>query len=93
MRPSKVRTILICHVMQGSSICRKILRHGADGFTPPLKEGMMQIFIALKNPSPWLGLNSRTLGPMTSMLTSPKLTNTDVLGMCFKGTPRLKQAC
>jgi hypothetical protein len=30
---------------------------------------MLQIFIALKNPSPWLGLNSQTLVQMASMLT------------------------
>jgi hypothetical protein len=34
-----------------------ILQHGASGFTAPPKEGMLQIFIALKNPSLWLGLN------------------------------------
>jgi hypothetical protein len=27
----------------------KILRHGASGFTPPQKEGVLRIFIALKN--------------------------------------------
>jgi hypothetical protein len=31
---------------------RKILCHGADSFTSPLKEGLLWIFIALKNPSP-----------------------------------------
>jgi hypothetical protein len=41
-----------------------ILRHGADGFTSPPKQGALKIFIARKNPSPsaWtepgkLGLN------------------------------------
>jgi hypothetical protein len=33
----------------------KILRHGPDGFTSPPKEGFLQIFIALKNPSPFAG--------------------------------------
>jgi hypothetical protein len=28
----------------------KILQHGTDGFTSPLKKGMLHIFIALKNP-------------------------------------------
>jgi hypothetical protein len=32
-------------------------------------EGMLQIFIALKNPLPWPGLNLKTLGPMASTLT------------------------
>jgi hypothetical protein len=30
-------------------IC-KILKHGADGFTSPLKEGVLWTFIAIKNP-------------------------------------------
>jgi hypothetical protein len=49
--------------------CCKILWHGASGFTSPLKEGMLQIFITLKNPSPQLGLNMWTLGPMAGTLT------------------------
>jgi hypothetical protein len=32
-------------------LCREILRHGSDGFTSTPKEVMLQIFIALKNPS------------------------------------------
>jgi hypothetical protein len=47
----------------------KILLHGASGFTSPPKEGVLQIFIALKSPSPPPGLNPRTLGPMASTLT------------------------
>jgi hypothetical protein len=31
---------------------------------------MLQIFTALKNPSPLPGLNTRTLGPTASMLTT-----------------------
>jgi hypothetical protein len=49
--------------------CHKILRHGADGFTSPVKEGVLQIFIALKNTSLGRGLNPRTLGPVASTLT------------------------
>jgi hypothetical protein len=47
---------------------RKILRHGAGSFTSP-KEGLLLIFITLKNPSSSLSLNPRTLGLMTSTLT------------------------
>jgi hypothetical protein len=32
-------------------------------------EGMLRVFIPLKNPSPWLGSNLRTLGPVSSTLT------------------------
>jgi hypothetical protein len=36
---------------------RKILRHGTSGFTFHPKEGVLRIFIALKNPLPWSGSN------------------------------------
>jgi hypothetical protein len=49
---------------------RKILRHGTSGFASYLKEGVLQIFIALKNPSPWPGSNPRPLGPGASTLTT-----------------------
>jgi hypothetical protein len=33
---------------------------------------MLRIFIALKNPSPWLGSNSQPFGPKTStLITTP----------------------
>jgi hypothetical protein len=38
------------HIWNGSLTCRKILRHGVEGFTSPPKE-VVRIFIALKNPS------------------------------------------
>jgi hypothetical protein len=53
-----------------SLICRKILQHGAYGFTSHPKEGMLWIFVALKNPSPQPGLNPRPLGPVESTLTT-----------------------
>jgi hypothetical protein len=37
---------------KSSFTCRKILRHGTSGFTSHPKEGMVRIFIALKNPLP-----------------------------------------
>jgi hypothetical protein len=36
---------------------------------PPLKVGVLWIFIALKNLSPRLSLNPQNLGPMASILT------------------------
>jgi hypothetical protein len=53
-----------------SLACHKILWHWTFGFTSHLKEGVLRNFIALKNPSPWLGLNPRPLGPVSSMLTT-----------------------
>jgi hypothetical protein len=46
---------------------QKILWHGADGFTSP-KEGVLWIFIALKNQSPRPGLNPLTRVSMESTL-------------------------
>jgi hypothetical protein len=42
--------------------CHKILQHGTDRFTFSLKEGMLQIFIALKNPLPSAGFEPMSLG-------------------------------
>jgi hypothetical protein len=56
--------------IKGSLKCRKILRHGISGFTSHPKEGVLRIFIALKNPSPRPDLNSRPLGPVASTLTT-----------------------
>jgi hypothetical protein len=35
--------------------CHNILQYGADGFTPPPKEGVLRIFIVLNNSSPSVG--------------------------------------
>jgi hypothetical protein len=37
---------------------------------PIREEGVLRIFIALKNPSPWPGSNPRPLGPVASTLTT-----------------------
>jgi hypothetical protein len=49
---------------------RKILQHGASGFTPHPKKGVLRIFISLKNPSPWLDSNPQPLSPVASTLTT-----------------------
>jgi hypothetical protein len=49
---------------------RKMLRRGASGFTCHPKEGVLRIFIAFKNPSPWPGFNQRPLGPVAFTLTT-----------------------
>jgi hypothetical protein len=36
---------------------------------PIREEGVLRIFIALKNPSPWPGSNPQPLGPVASTLT------------------------
>jgi hypothetical protein len=41
--------------------CRNISRHGTSSFTSHPKEGVLRIFIALKNPLPWLGSNPQPL--------------------------------
>jgi hypothetical protein len=47
--------------------CSKILQHGASSFHP--KEGVLQIFISLKNPLPQPGSKPQHLGPMAGTLT------------------------
>jgi hypothetical protein len=59
--------------LKGSLTCRKILRHETSGFVSHPKEGVLRIFIALKNPSPRPGLNPRPLGPVVSILTTTPL--------------------
>jgi hypothetical protein len=43
---------------------------GPSHFTSHAKEGVLRIFIALKNPSPWLGFNPQLLGPVARTLTT-----------------------
>jgi hypothetical protein len=73
---------------KGSLTCRKILRHGADGFTSPPKEGVLRIFTAFKNPSTRPGLIPRTLGPVASTITTrpPRTTWTALLSLTLFGT-------
>jgi hypothetical protein len=47
---------------KGFLTCGKILRHGADGFTSPPKEGVLRIFIALKNTLPSAYIKPANLG-------------------------------
>jgi hypothetical protein len=51
-----------CHTPQGSLTCHKILQHGADGFTSPPKDVVLQIFIPLKNPSSTAGFEPVNFG-------------------------------
>jgi hypothetical protein len=48
--------------LKGFLTCRKILRHGADGFTSPQKEDMLGISIALRDPSSSAGFEPAKLG-------------------------------
>jgi hypothetical protein len=40
-----------------------------SGFTSIREEGVLRIFIALKNPSTWPGSNTQSFGPVTSTPT------------------------
>jgi hypothetical protein len=55
-----VRSII--NTLNGSLTCHKILSHGADGFTFPPKEGVLRIFVALKNPLPSVGFQPANIG-------------------------------
>jgi hypothetical protein len=77
----------------GILTCRKILRHGAAGFTSPSKEGVLRISITLKIYRPRPGLNLRTLGPVARTVSTrpPRATchvvhNSSVIGcddLCY----------
>jgi hypothetical protein len=67
-------------IRTGYFTCRKILWHGT-GFTSHPKEGVLRIFIALKNPSPLPGLNPRPSGPMASTLYHRRDCTDTVLGV------------
>jgi hypothetical protein len=56
--------------LKGSLTCREILHHGTFGLTPHTKEGVLRIFIALKNLFLRPGLNTRPLSPVASTLTT-----------------------
>jgi hypothetical protein len=56
-----LRSIFV-YTPKRSLTCRKILRHGADGFTSPPKEGVLRIFIAVKNSSALAGIEAANLG-------------------------------
>jgi hypothetical protein len=65
-----VTFVCISFILLGSLTCRKMLRHGADVFLFPPKE-VLRTFLALKEihrPRP--GFYPRTLGPMTSTITT-----------------------
>jgi hypothetical protein len=72
-----LQSVQFFHTRQDSLTCRKILRHGTDGFTSPPKVSVLQICITLKNPSPSAGFEPANFGPMASTLIIrlPRTTN------------------
>jgi hypothetical protein len=56
--------------LRGSLTCHKILRHGADDFSSPMKEVVLQRLLPLNICRPRPGLKPRTLGPMSSTITT-----------------------
>jgi hypothetical protein len=69
----------LSHTSKGSLTCRKILRHGTEGFTSPPKEDVLQIFIALARfwaRDPWVQwpacqtISPRTTGTISSVSVS-----------------------
>jgi hypothetical protein len=55
-----LRSIYV-YTLKGCLTSRKIL-HGADGITSSPKEGVLRIFISLKNPMPSAGFEPANLG-------------------------------
>jgi hypothetical protein len=56
-----LRSIFV-HTSKGCLTWRKILRHGADGFTSRPKESILRMSIGLKNPSPSTRFEPANLG-------------------------------
>jgi hypothetical protein len=54
-------TSSVVQTSNGSLTCHRILRHGANGFNSSPKEGVLQIFIALKNPLSSVGFEPANL--------------------------------
>jgi hypothetical protein len=85
----------LCSYLKVIFACRRNLQHGANTFNSPLKEGMLQIFVALKNSSPQPGFNPWTLGSVVSTLTitPPRwlllLLNNSVFSLLSKNENRL----
>jgi hypothetical protein len=73
---------------------RKILRHGTSSLTSHAKEGVLRIFIALKNPSPWPGSNPRPLDPVASTLTTipPNTSQTSYQNYVFRPSSKASGA-
>jgi hypothetical protein len=63
-------TNYLFHIPQGSSTCRKILRHCTDGFTSPRRKSCYGFLSSLKIDRLRLGMNPRTLAPMASTITT-----------------------
>jgi hypothetical protein len=55
--------IIFVHTSKEFLTFRETLRHGADSFTSPLKEGVLRIFIALESPLPMVRTEPADLGP------------------------------
>jgi hypothetical protein len=61
---------IFVHASRVIFACRKILRHGDDGFTSPPKETVLRNFIALKKPIASAGSEPANLSPTASTLTN-----------------------
>jgi hypothetical protein len=79
------RILRIQHLryVNGSFTCRKILLRRTSGFASHPNEGVLWIFITVKNPSPPPGLNPWPLGPVASTLTTtpPRRQNVAITGL------------
>jgi hypothetical protein len=79
MVPEFCRSVSLSHLKE-SLTCRNILLYGADGFISLRRKWCSKIH------RPWLGLNPRTLGPMTSTITiTPPITAKDAYKDNFRG--------
>jgi hypothetical protein len=60
----------LCHTLQGSLTCRKIYEMGQKVLFPLRRKACSGFLSPLKLHHPWLGLNSRLLGPTDNTITT-----------------------
>jgi hypothetical protein len=53
---------IFVHTSEGFLTCREIVHYGANSFTCPAKEGVLQIFIDLQNSLPSTGFEPTNFG-------------------------------
>jgi hypothetical protein len=82
----------LIHTPQVSLMCLKILWHGTNGFTSPLKKLRYRFLSPFKIHRPWPVLNLRTLGPMEAGYLINILTRRlAILTEIFHGLPQSLQ--
>jgi hypothetical protein len=83
--------VYLFRVSKGILTFRKILQHGADGFVSFPKEGVLWIFIAIKNPSLWASFEPSYFGSNGNhAVTRPSRTTCKFVCVCTRARARVR---